>query len=180
MLLFPRQLKSCFVIASLDRFNTSLFIFSTCHPVGGTLLGILMTSDEKEETIQAALQMLGDLLPQNAFLWQWCTKGQAVVMTDDSITEKGALTNNVAIINSAYYASSTSSKGGELGEGKNKIYKDDRAVLINLVKLCMVYAPSEILLNQRYDEFKRNSTVLKYPRFLQHIESLYHRCHEWA
>ena len=44
----------------------------------------------------------------------------------------------------------------------------------------LVYAPSEILLNQRYDEFKRNSTVLKYPHFLQHIESLYHRCHEWA
>ena len=78
-----------------------------------------MTSDEKEETIQAALQMLGDVLPQNAFYGNGVQKGPAVVMTDDSMTEKGAL-KQCGHHQLSYYASSTSSKGGGLGYGKEK------------------------------------------------------------
>ena len=142
------EIMFCDCTSSLDRFNTSLFILSTCHPAGGIPLGILMTSDEKEETIQAALQMLEDVLPQNAFYGNGVQKGPAVVMTDDSMTEKGAL--------KTMWPSSTQllcifhflqRSWTWLWEGKNKIYKDDRAVLINLVKT-LVYAPSEILLNQ--------------------------------
>ena len=133
------EIMFCDCRSSLDRFNTSLFILSTCHPAGGIPLGILITSDEKEETIQAALQTLGDVLPQNAFYGNGVQKGPA---------EKGAL--------KTMWPSSTQllcifhflkRRWTWLWEGKNKIYKDDRAVLINLVKT-LVYAPSEILLNQ--------------------------------
>ena len=58
------EIMFCDCTSSLDRFNTSLFILSTCHPAGGIPLGILMTSDEKEETIQAALQCLEMFFPK--------------------------------------------------------------------------------------------------------------------
>jgi len=69
------EIMFCDCTSSLDRFNTSLFILLTCHPAGGIPLGILMTSDEKEETIQAALQMLR-CSSKKCLLWQWCRKAQ--------------------------------------------------------------------------------------------------------
>ena len=86
-------------------------------------------------------------------------------MTDVSMTEKGALKTMWPSSTKLYtmHLPLLPKEVTWLWEGKNKIYKDDRAVLINLVKT-QVYAQSEIILNQRYDEFKRNSTVLKYPQ----------------
>jgi len=174
------EIMFCDCTSSLDRFNTSLFILSTCHPAGGIPLGILMTSDEKEETIQAALQMLKDVLPKNAFYGNGVQKGPAVVMTDDSMTEKGALKTmwpmSSQLLCTFHFLQR---RWTWLWEGKNRIHNDDRAVLINLVKT-LVYAPSVQLLQQRYDDFKKNPTVLKYPHFLQHMQSLFPRCQEWA
>lgn len=70
------EIMFCDCTSSLDRFNTSLLILSTCHPAGGIPLGILMTSDEKEETIQGALQMLRDVLPKNPFYGNGVQKAQ--------------------------------------------------------------------------------------------------------
>ena len=106
------EIMFCDCTSSLDRFNTSLFILSTCHPAGGIPLGILMTSDEKEETIQAALQMLEDVLPQNAFYGNGVQKGPAVVMTGPE--------NNVAIINSATMHLSLPPKEVDLAMGRKK------------------------------------------------------------
>ena len=88
--------------------------------------------------------------------------------------------NNVAyVISATVYIPLPPKEVDLVWEGKNRIHNDDRAVLINLVKT-LVYAPSVQLLQQRYDEFKKNPTVLKYPHFLQHIQSLFPRCQEWA
>ena len=46
----------CDSTASLDRFNTSLFIISTATAIFGVPLGINMTSDEQESTIYQAFQ----------------------------------------------------------------------------------------------------------------------------
>ena len=84
-----------------------------------------------------------DVYPQNTFYGSGVQKGPAVVMTDNSMTEKGAM--------KTMWPSSTQllcifhflqRRWTWLWEGK-KIYKNDRAVLINLVKT-LVYTPSEI------------------------------------
>ena len=174
------EIMFCDSTSSLDRFNTSLFILSTCHPAGGIPLGIFMTSDEKEETILAALHMLGDVLPKNAFYGNGVQKGPALVMTDDSMTEKEALKTmwpmSTQLLCVFHFLQR---RWTWLWDGKNRIYHKDRAVLINLVKT-LVYAPSELLLRQRYIEFKKNPTVLKYPHFIHHMDSLFPRCQEWA
>ena len=45
------EIVFCDSTASLDRFNTSLFIISTATAISGIPLGIIMTSDEQESTI---------------------------------------------------------------------------------------------------------------------------------
>jgi len=61
------ELAFCDSTASLDRFNTSLFILSVAHPAGGLPLGIVLSSDEKEETITRGLEMLMEILPSHCF-----------------------------------------------------------------------------------------------------------------
>ena len=53
--------------SSFDRQNTSIFILSTVTPGGAIPLGMIVTSDEQEETITEGLRNLISLLPRNAF-----------------------------------------------------------------------------------------------------------------
>jgi len=61
------EMTFCDAKSSLDRFNTSLFILSTSHAAGGLPLGVIMTSDEQEETIRQGLELLKEVLPKNSF-----------------------------------------------------------------------------------------------------------------
>ena len=129
------EILFCDSTSSLDRFNTSLFILSTCHPAGGIPLGIVLTSDEKEETITAALHLLLEILPQNAFYSAGVEKGPGILMTDDSSSEKNALKiiwpNSLQLLCLFHFLQR---RWTWLWEGQNKIYNKDRASLINLVK----------------------------------------------
>ena len=81
---------SVMLTASLDRFNTALFILSTCHPVRGLPLGVVLISDEKEKSITKAFELLMEIFPSDSF-FKSGKRGPSVVMTDDSNTEKQAL-----------------------------------------------------------------------------------------
>ena len=81
----------CDSTASLDRFNTPVFILSTSQASGGVPVGVIITSNEKEETIQAEMNLWKTVLPEKAFFGNGAEKGPAIVMTDDSSTEKNAL-----------------------------------------------------------------------------------------
>ncbi len=49
--------------SSMDRFNMSIFILSTHSVCSGLSFGVILTSDEKEETISSGL-----FLPRNLSL----------------------------------------------------------------------------------------------------------------
>jgi len=57
-----------------------------------------------------------------------------------------------------------------LHEGKNRIRKDHRQVLISKVKE-LVYTESEQVLNSKYQVLKSDPTAILYPKFLQHIKN---------
>lgn len=61
------EMTFCDATSSLDRFNTSLFILSTSHPAGGLPLGVIITSDEQEETISQGLKLLKEVLLKHSF-----------------------------------------------------------------------------------------------------------------
>ena len=81
----------CDAMSSLDRYNTSLFLLSTTTPAGAVPLSAILTSDEKETTIEHSMKMLKSLLPQNAFFGEGSERGPSVIMTDDSSPERDAL-----------------------------------------------------------------------------------------
>ena len=72
---------------SLDRYNSSLFIMSTSTPTTGIPLGVIVTSDEQATTIHRGLELLGEVLPEEAFNGKGVKHGFTIVMTDDSHTE---------------------------------------------------------------------------------------------
>lgn len=80
----------CDATSSLDRFNTSLFIISTSTAIGGLPLGVIVTSDEEQDTITKGLELLKDVIPSNSFYGKG-SKGPSIVMTDDSTAERNAL-----------------------------------------------------------------------------------------
>ena len=62
------EIVFCNSTASLD---TSIFISSTASTASGIPLAIMLTSDEREHTIQRAFEMVKEILPSWAFFWQW-------------------------------------------------------------------------------------------------------------
>ena len=59
------EIAFCDSTASLDRFNTSMFIISTATAMSGVPLGVLLTSDERDATVFMAFQLLKEVLPPN-------------------------------------------------------------------------------------------------------------------
>ena len=86
------ELLFCDSTSSMDRFNTSVFIRVVYSVASAIPLRVLLTSDEREETIQTGLQMLKLILPAGAFYGKGSEAGPDVVMIDDNSAERGAIT----------------------------------------------------------------------------------------
>lgn len=174
------ELVFCDSTSSLDRYNVSFFILSTAHPAGGLPIGVIFTSDEKEDTIKNGLEKLIQVLPSNAFYGKGPESGPSLVMTDDSSTEKRALEavwpKSKQLLCVFHFLQR---RWTWLYEGKNRISHQDRPTLLNLVKT-LVYAKSELILKMKFEEFTKHPLVKKYPNFLKHVNSLWPRRHEWA
>jgi len=140
-------------------------------------LGVMLTSDETEETTTKGLQMLIDTLPTRAFHHRGGKNGPLLFMTDDSNTEKQALktiwSDSQQLLCTFHFLQQ---KWTWLFDSHNKIQHTDRAILLNTVK-AIVYAKTVPELEQKYKEFK---AVQKYPTFIQHVSNLWPRRDEWA
>ena len=174
------ELVFCDATSSLDRNNVSLFILSTSHPAGGLPLGVVLASDEREETITKGLQMLTEILPSQAFYHNGKERGPLLIMTDDNTTEKAAFRSMwphaKQLLCTFHFLQR---RWTWLYEGKNHILHSERATLLKLVKV-LLYAKSEKLLQLEYKRFLDHSTVRKYPNFMRHMQALWPRRQEWA
>ena len=54
-------------------------------------LEVILSSDEREETLTQGLETLKSILPEKAFFGRGSSTGPMVIMTDDSATERAAL-----------------------------------------------------------------------------------------
>ena len=61
------EMTFCDCTSSLDRFNTALSVLSTAHCASGMPLGVILSYDEREETLTQGLEMLKSILPEKAF-----------------------------------------------------------------------------------------------------------------
>ena len=163
-----REMIFCDSTSCLEKYNCSLFIFSTSSPCGGLPLGVAITSDEKESTIKKALQLLLKVLPGGSFYGS--KNGPKVVMTDDSNTEREAISQtwpNAHLLLCVFHF--LQSHWTWLYEGKNKIKNEHRAILIGKVKE-LVYSKTEKDLMDAYSKLLKNDIVAMNPNFQSHIK----------
>lgn len=156
----------------MDRYNTALFILSTCHTAGGLPLGVVMISDEKVDSITKGFKLLMEILLSDSFIRKGSKEGLIVVMTDDRNTDKQALKtawpNAIQLLCTFHFLQR---RWTWLYEGRNQISSQDKSSLISLIKE-MVYAESGSHLEKFYKDFKSHATVLKYVNFKKHNDAL--------
>ncbi len=68
-----------------------LFVHPISHRAGGIPLAVAITSDEKQDTMEKAFDMIKQVLPEEAFFGKGAATGPSVFLTDDSKAERGAL-----------------------------------------------------------------------------------------
>ena len=159
----------CDSTSCLKKYNCSLFVFSTSSTAGGLPLGVAITSDEKECTVFNALKLLLEVLPGKAFYGR--KEGPEIVMTDDSSTEREALSKiwpNARLLLCIFHF--LQGHWTWLHDGKNKIKNEHRALLTSKVKE-LVYCKSEKDLNAAYTNLLVDDLVKPYPNLKHHLES---------
>ncbi len=174
------EMTFCDCTSSLDRFNTALSVLSTAHCASGMPLGVILSSDEREETLAKGLDMLKSILPEKAFFGRGSSTGPMVIMTDDSTTERAALRQawpSTTLLLCTFHF--LQRRWTWLWEGKNRVRKEHRNLLINQVK-DMVYAQSDTTLHELFSSFQSNDVVQTYPNFITHMKSLMEKAKEWA
>ncbi len=175
------EIVFCDSTASLDRFNTSVFILSTASAASGIPLAVILTSDERETTIHKAFDLLKEVLPQWAFFGNGAATGPEVFMIDDSSAERSAITKawpSATVLLCTFHF--LQRRWTWLHDGANGIRKDDRLILIKKLK-GLVYASSEDSLQSSYDQLVQMCPeAMRYPRFLQHLQLVWEKRREWA
>ena len=78
------------LIGNVDRHGSRVFLLLTHSCTGGLPLGVLITSNEQEQTITEALQLWKSILPEDCFGGRG-VQGPAVFITDDCLSERKAL-----------------------------------------------------------------------------------------
>jgi hypothetical protein len=164
---------------NMDRQNARVFLMLTHSTAGGLPLGVLIVSDERQSTVTRALNLFNTMLDDSCFGGKGLA-GPNLIMTDDSSAERNAL--------SSVYPTSTlllcsfhvlQAYWRYLWDSKNGIKKEHRQHLLAVLK-DMVYAETVELFDCKYEDAINNSTVNKYPRLGEHLQSLHERRVEWA
>lgn len=75
----------------MEEYNLRVFIMVTHSVCGALPLGIVFTSDEKEQTLVDALQLFQSSLPEFAFYGASPSTGPKVIMTDNCSELREAL-----------------------------------------------------------------------------------------
>ena len=138
--------------ASLDRFSSPTFIMSTASSAGGIPLGVVITSSEGTQILKAAFSYLKAIMPEGCFYGNGCKKGPAIILTDDSTSERQALQTTWPEANMLlclfHYLQSWWTW---LWEKRNGINSKDKVVIMTIVRQ-MVYAQSEKELEKYYSK----------------------------
>ena len=105
-------------------------------------------------------------------------KGPQIAMTDDLSAERNALYSVWPDSVAAWHVSLPTTKV-DMAAGWAQLNCKDHAFLINKTKH-LVYAESESMLLNLYDDFQKCSVVNRYPNYLSYIKNQWDRRKEWA
>jgi hypothetical protein len=89
----PQARELCYMdaSASFEHLNMSITLLYTSCAVGALPLGLFITSDELEVTLEKAINLLKTIFPEYAFFGRGPQVGPIIFLTDDSKAERNAL-----------------------------------------------------------------------------------------
>ncbi len=167
------------VVSSLDVCNLPVMVFSAAHVSGHIPLGIIVMSTESEKSMDEAITIFKNTLPENAFGGNGGQSGPKMFLTDDSAAERAALGNHWP--NSKYFLCVwhlLAAVWTWLWKRVNNIEDSDRLTIIAQFKK-IVYASSEEKASGLYSSLEQKMFE-KYPKLKQHLDRLWNRRREWA
>ncbi|PKY53879.1 hypothetical protein RhiirA4_426357 [Rhizophagus irregularis] len=177
----PQAGEICYMdaSASFEPLNTSITLLYTSCAAGALPLGLFITSDELEITLEKALNLLKTILPPCAFYGRGAQVGPAVFLTDDSSAERNALElcwpQGIRLLCTFHILQAF---WRWIHDSKHQINKEDRVSIMGKMKK-ILYARSDSEMNLNYGEFKQ-AFYNQYPLLRNHFELLWERRRFWA
>ena len=167
-----------FIDASSNMEEHNLRVFMICtHSVTGALpLGLVITSDEKTETLIAAFEMYKESLPDGSFFGKGM-EGPSIFMTDNCPEERDALSMvwpNATLILCTFHILQQVWRW--LHDSKHQIEKYDRPSLLSKFK-SLVYAETA---NQFEEVYRKVLDEVNYSSYGDYLKSLHNYKESWA
>ncbi|GES89782.1 hypothetical protein GLOIN_2v1883854 [Rhizophagus clarus] len=177
----PQAAEICYVDAStsFEPLNTSITLLYTSCAIGALPLGLIVTSDELEITLEKAFNMLKTILPPHAFYGCGPQTDPILFLTDDSSAERNALelcfSKTIRLLCTFYILQAF---WRWLHDSKHHIKKEDRVSIMTKMKK-ILYALLSTEMDAFYHEFKQEF-YHSYPQLQKHFELLWERRCLWA
>lgn len=165
---------------NVDRQGHRVFLLLTHSCAGGLPLGILVTTSESADTITEALQLYNTLLDGSAFFGRGPQSGPNIVVTDDSLAERQALSlvyPHAQLFLCIFHVLQAFWR--YLWDSKNGVLKDHRQHVFSQLK-SMIYAETEHDLEMLYQTVSKDEVLMRYEKVRKHMEELYSRRSLWA
>ena len=175
----PQSDELIFVDATSNTDEHNLKVFLLCtHNVSGALpCGLVITSDEKENTVKLAFQMLSGCLSEYTFYGRGSTK---VILTDNCLEERKALKSvwpTVTLLLCIFHVLQQVWRW--VVDKNHHIDQHDRPEVFSLFKKAL-YAESEENFDDCYEDLLSDDVCSKYPNLLQYYRDLYEMKKDFA
>ncbi|CAB5379773.1 unnamed protein product [Rhizophagus irregularis] len=142
-------------------------------------LGLFITSDELEITLEKALNLLKSILPQHAYYGCGAQLGLKIFLTDDLSAERNVLElcwpKSIRLLCTFHVLQAF---WRWLHNSKHYINKADREPIMQKIKE-ILYTPSDLKMHKYYCEFKQRF-YCQYPQLHKHFELMWERRSIWA
>ena len=155
------MLSWCLLPGNVDRHGSRVFLLLTHSSSGGLPLGVIITSNEQEQTITEGLELLKTILPTGAFGGNG-DEGPAVFITDDCSSERKALHSvfpKSTLLLCTFHLLQAVWRW--LWDSKHGINKDHRQSLFFHVKQ-MMYASDPDAVEAAYQHARSDPTVIRW------------------
>ena len=158
-----------------------VFLICTHSVIGALPLGLIITSDEKTDTLVKAFEMYKDILPVNAFFNHGKKIGPEIFMTDNCSELRDALSISWPMSKQILCIFHILQQVWRwLHDTKNGIEKFDRPKLLAKFKQ-ILYAETKELFEETFEQFLDEDILTEdYPQFSTYIQTVYQLKESWG
>ena len=164
----------------MDEHNLRVIVMCTLSVAGALPLSIIITSDEKTETLISTFQMLKDVLLHGAFFNRGRETGLQMIMTDNCSELRDALATTWSGCKRFLCVFHILQQVWRwFHEKDHGIAKWDRPSMLSLFKK-IVYAEDVSDVDVFYEELTNSVYGERYPNFVEYVSMVFEIREDWA